>query len=317
MSTKNLISILLPVYNEEENIPLVIPAIHQAMAKSNLNYEIIVVDDGSKDGTWKALQSHQGPLVRCIRLAANRGQTTAMMAAIDHAAGSILVPMDGDLQNDPDDIPALVAKLEEGYDVVSGWRVERKDGRFRRNLPSRIANWIISHVSGVHLHDYGCSLKAYRKSALAGIRLYGEMHRFIPIYTYWNGAKVTEMPVRHHPRTRGRSKYGLKRIPKVILDLLVVIFLHRYGQKPMYIFGSVGMVALFFSVLSAGAAVYYKITGQKSFVETPLPIMFAVCFLTGVMCLLMGLLAELLARTYYESQNKRTYHTAVLDTDRS
>lgn len=310
MRTGPLISILLPVFNEEENVASLVPAVHKAMGDSGLNYEIVIVDDGSSDGTWQALQPFCGAHVRLVRLLRNAGQTTAMMAAIDHAIGDILVPMDGDLQNDPADIPALVAKLGEGYDVVSGWRADRKDSPIRRNLPSRVANWLISRVSGVRLHDYGCSLKAYRRSALDGVRLYGEMHRFVPIYAHWNGARVTEMPVRHHPRLHGRSKYGLKRIPKVLLDLLVVVFLHRYGQKPMYVFGMAGLLAFGVSMLSAAAALYYKLWGGKSFIETPLPILFAVSFLTGVICLLMGLLAELLARTYFESQNKRTYHVA-------
>lgn len=304
------ISILLPVYNESENIPILFPRIHQALQQSGLNYEIVVVDDGSTDTTWEALQSHVADNVRLVRLLHNSGQTTAMMAAIDHATGSMLVPMDGDLQNDPEDIPKLVSKLKEGFDVVSGWRIDRKDSAFRRNFPSRVANWLISKISGVHLHDYGCSLKAYRRSALDGVRLYGEMHRFIPIYAHWNGARVTEIPVRHHARQHGQSKYGLKRIPKVMLDLLVVIFLHRYGQKPMYVFGTVGLSSLAISFFAAAASIYYKCWGNKSFIETPLPILFAVAFLTGVMCILMGLLAELLARTYFESQNKRTYHTA-------
>ncbi len=310
ISTRDRVSILLPVYNEAENIPLLLPRIHEAMMASGLDYEVVVVDDGSSDETWTALQAQAGPRVRLVRLLRNAGQTTAMMAAMDHATGNVLVPMDADLQNDPDDIPALVNKLAEGFDVVSGWRANRKDAFLSRNLPSKAANWLISKVSGVHLHDYGCSLKAYRRSALEGVRLYGEMHRFIPIYAHWNGARVTELPVRHHPRLHGKSKYGLQRIPKVLLDLMVVVFLHRYGQKPMYVFGTAGLLAFGVSFLSAAAALYYKFWGGKSFIETPLPILFAVAFLTGVMCLLMGLLAELLARTYFESQNKRTYHTA-------
>ncbi len=304
------VSILLPLFNEAENIPLLLAAVRNAMAEAGLAYEVVAVDDGSNDGTWQVLQAHRFAELQCVRLLRNSGQTAAMMAAIDHTKGEVLVPIDGDMQNDPKDIADLVAKLDEGYDVVSGWRADRKDNPIRRNLPSRVANWLISIVSGVRLHDYGCSLKAYRRSALEGIRLYGEMHRFIPIYTYWNGARVTEMPVRHHPRAHGKSKYGLKRIPKVLLDLAVVVFLHRYGQKPMYVFGTAGLLALTASFLCVVAAGYYKFFGNKSFIETPLPTLFAVCFLTGVMCLLMGLLAELLARTYFESQNKRTYHAA-------
>jgi uncharacterized integral membrane protein len=217
------------------------------------------------------------------------------------------VSIDGDLQNDPQDIGPLVAKLDEGFDVVSGWRTDRKDAAIRRNLLSRLANRFISAVSGIHLHDYGCSLKAYRRSALEGVQLYGEMHRFIPIYAYWNGARVTEVPVAHHPRRHGSSHYGLKRIPKVLLDLLVVVFLHRFGQRPMYVFGTVGMLSMAVGAVAGAAAVYYKYFGGKSFIETPLPLLFVMSVITGAMCFLMGLLAELLVRTYYESQNKTTY----------
>jgi hypothetical protein len=211
------------------------------------------------------------------------------------------------LQNDPVDIPQLLAKLDEGYDVVSGWRKNRKDAPIRRNVLSRMANRLISAVSGVHLHDYGCSLKAYRRAALEGVQLYGEMHRFIPIYAYWNGARVTEIPVKHHPRRHGVSHYGLKRVPKVLLDLLVVVFLHRFGQRPMYVFGGVGFISIAIGAIAGAAAVYYKFFGNKTFIETPLPLIFVMAVITGAMCFLMGLLAELLVRTYYESQNKATY----------
>src|SRR5438874_4301932 len=194
--------------------------------------------------------------------------------------------MDGDLQNDPADIAPLLAKLNEGFDVVSGWRMNRQDARVRRNLLSRVADKLISIVSGVHLHDYGCSLKAYRRSALEGVHLYGEMHRFIPIYAYWNGARVTEVPVKHRPRHRGVSHYGLKRIPKVLLDLLVVVFLHRFGQRPMYVFGTVGLLSMAVGLVAGGLAIYYKwlATHPKSFIETPLPLLFVMAFITGATC---------------------------------
>src|SRR5438477_4383743 len=245
--------------------------------------------------------------LRVVRLRRNSGQTAALMAGIRFARGEFLISMDGDLQNDPADIAPLLAKLNEGFDVVSGWRMNRQDARFRRNLLSRIANKLISIVSGVHLHDYGCSLKAYRRNALEGVRLYGEMHRFIPIYAYWNGARVTEVPVQHHPRRHGTSHYGLKRIPKVIFDLLVVVFLHRFGQRPMYVFGTVGLLSFGVGVIAGVVALYYKFFGHKSFIETPLPLLFVMAVITGAMCFLMGLLAELLVRTYYESQQKTTY----------
>jgi glycosyltransferase involved in cell wall biosynthesis len=309
---RELISIILPVYNEAENLTVLLPALSQTLDTLDLNYEIVVVDDGSNDETARTLREMANLHLRVVRLRRNSGQTTALMAGIRFARGEVLISMDGDLQNDPADIAPILAKLNEGFDVVSGWRMNRQDARIRRNLLSRLANKLISVVSGVHLHDYGCSLKAYRRSALEGVQLYGEMHRFIPIYAYWNGARVTEVPVKHRPRYRGVSKYGLERIPKVILDLLVVVFLHRFGQRPMYVFGSVGLLSIGVGVVAGGAAVYYKFFGNKSFIETPLPLLFVMAMITGAMCFLLGLLAELLVRTYYESQQKTTYTISAI-----
>jgi glycosyltransferase involved in cell wall biosynthesis len=229
------------------------------------------------------------------------------MAGIDYSSGDVLIPMDGDLQNDPRDIPKLLAKLQEGYQVCSGWREDRKDHPLKRNLPSRVANRLISAISGVHLHDYGCSLKAYRREVIKGVKLYGEMHRFIPIYATWQGARVAEIPVAHHPRIHGKTKYGLERTFKVILDLIVVKFLAQYAQKPIYVFGTFGLFSLFVAFIAAMAALYYKIFGDKSFIETPLPLIFVMASITGIMCILMGLLAEIIMRTYYESQGKPVY----------
>jgi glycosyltransferase involved in cell wall biosynthesis len=229
------------------------------------------------------------------------------MAGFNIADGSVIIAMDGDMQNDPADIGKLLDKLDEGYDVVSGWRANRQDAAFRRNLPSKVANWLISTLSGVRLHDYGCTLKAYRREALRDVKLYGEMHRFIPIYAAWNGGRVTEIPVTHHPRLHGKSNYGLERLIKVVLDLMVLGFLYRFLQKPMYLFGSVGLVSYAISGFAGAASVYFKYFGGKSFIETPLPTMFAITFITGCMCFLMGLLAELITRTYHESQDKMTY----------
>jgi len=215
--------------------------------------------------------------------------------------------MDGDLQNDPMDIPRLLAKLDEGFDVVSGWRKGRKDAKLTRNLPSWLANRMISIISGVHLHDYGCSLKAYRKSVIKDVKLYGEMHRFIPIYASWQGARVAEIAVVHHSRQFGKSKYGLERTLKVILDLIVVKFLATFAQKPMYIFGGVGLASLLVSLVSGVWALYLKFGLEISFVQTPLPLLFVLTAITGMMCILMGLLAELLTRTYHESQDKAIY----------
>jgi len=302
-----LVSVILPVFNEAENLKELLPALFRSLEAFGLSYEVIVVDDGSIDQTREIVQQLARPQLRLVQLRRNAGQTAALMAGIRFSKGDILVSMDGDLQNDPADIPQLLAKLDQGYDLVSGWRKNRQDAPLRRNLPSRLANRLISAVSGVHLHDYGCTLKAYRRQALQGVRLYGEMHRFIPIYAYWNGARVTEIPVRHHARRHGVSHYNLKRVPKVLFDLLVVVFLLRYGQRPMYVFGGVGLISIGIGVIAGGAALYYKFFGDKSLIATPLPLLFVMAFITGAMCFLMGLLAELLVRTYYESQNKATY----------
>jgi hypothetical protein len=226
---------------------------------------------------------------------------------IDFASGDVIVPIDADLQNDPEDIPRLLEKLDEGFDVCSGWRQDRQDQALRRNLPSRIANRLISWVSGVHLHDYGCSLKAYRRDVIKGVKLYGEMHRFVPIYASWNGARVAEIPVRHHARKFGESKYGLDRIVKVLLDLLVVSFLDRYAKKPIYIFGGIGALCLALGLAAGIWALVLKFFFDTTLVQTPLPLMVVMMGITGVMCILMGLLAELVTRTWHESQSKSTY----------
>lgn len=238
----------------------------------------------------------------------NTGQTAAIQAGIDFASGDILVFLDSDLQNDPADIPKLLNKLAEGYDVVSGWRKDRKDNAIKRNLPSRIANSIISRVSGVHLHDYGCTLKAYRKNVIKPVRLYGEMHRFIPIYAKWQGAKVAEIPVTHHARQFGSSKYGLERIFKVILDILVVKFLSRYLTKPIYVFGGFGLLTFFISFCSLIWALCLKWFAQTSLIQTPLPLFSGFCFLLGCISILMGLLAEVVSRTYFESKRQDAYY---------
>ena len=299
------ISVVIPVYNEEENVG---ELYERLIGVVNDSAEFIFVDDGSSDGTFARLQeiAHKDKRVRVIRFRRNFGQTAALSAGIDHARGDIIVPMDGDLQNDPNDIPRLLAKIDEGYDVVSGWRKNRQDN-FRRRLPSTIANKLISWISGVHLHDYGCSLKAYRKDVLENVRLYGEMHRFVPIYASWQGARVAELPVMHHPRTRGKSKYGLERTMKVVLDMVVVKFLANYSTKPIYVFGGFGLFSFLISALAFFLMLYYKLTGQKDFVQTPLPIVVAMFLLVGCLSILLGLVAELSIRTYYESQGKRTY----------
>ena len=236
-----------------------------------------------------------------------------MQAGFTHARGDIIVAMDGDLQNDPADIGRVIAKLDEGYDLVSGWRKDRQDHPIKRNFLSRVANGLISRTTGVRLHDYGCSLKAYRREVLEGIALYGEMHRFIPVYAYWNGARIGEVTVTHHARVHGVSKYGLERVIKVLFDLGVVLFLHRYAQKPIYVFGLCGLASWAFSAIATLAAVAYKVLGEKSFIQTPLPLIAVTMFFTGVICFLMGLLAELSIRIYHESQDKTTYVVASRD----
>jgi len=278
------------------------------------NFEIIAVNDGSRDSSLQRLRavSTNIPELKVIDFRRNYGQTAAIMAGIDYASGEIIITIDADLQNDPNDMPVLLAKLDEGFDVVSGWRQFRKDQALRRNFPSRVANKIISWISGVHLKDYGCTLKAYRSDVLKDVRLYGEMHRFIPIYASWMGARTTEVPVRHHPRRFGSSKYGLERIVKVILDLMVVKFLDRNFVKPIYVFGGFGLFTLALSFLFAATMLYWKFVQGLSMILTPLPLLTALTFLVGFMSLLMGLLAEMVVRTYFESQGRSAYRVREL-----
>ena len=303
------LSIIIPIFNEEGNIKQLHEKLLSVMGKNSYNYEIIFVNDGSTDSSRQKLDAIavEDEHVKIIHFKRNFGQTAAMMAGIDAANGDILIPMDGDLQNDPSDIPRLLEKLDEGYDVVSGWRNDRKDASIKRKLPSKIANWLISKISGVYLHDYGCTLKAYKKDVIKGVRLYGEMHRFIPIYASWQGGKVAEIPVTHHPRIHGQSKYGLERTLKVVLDLILVKFMAKYSQKPMYVFGGFGFLSIFLSFLCFALMLYYKFFGNKSFIETPLPMLTVLFFLMGFICILMGFIAEMLMRTYFESQGKSTY----------
>lgn len=299
------VSVVCPVYNEGENIEELYRRLADVMEEPA---EFVFVDDGSTDDSLARLErlAAQDERVRVIAFRRNFGQTAALSAGIDHARGEIIVPIDGDLQNDPTDIPRLLEKLDEGFDVVSGWRVDRKDP-FHRRLPSVIANRIISIISGVHLHDYGCSLKAYRRSVLEDVRLYGEMHRFVPIYAKWQGGRVAEMPVKHHARTRGTSNYGMERTIKVVLDLIVVKFLTSYATKPIYVFGGFGMIALLLSVVAFVLMVGLRVAGIADFIQTPLPLVVVMLVLVGCLSILLGLVAELMIRTYYESQGKRTY----------
>jgi len=306
---RETLSILIPVFNEEGNVSLLHDRLTSTLKKTGRPYEIIFIDDGSTDGTLEALLdiSRMNPNLKVISFTRNFGQTAALSAGIDFSKGDIIIPMDGDLQNDPEDILNFLQKIEEGYDVVSGWRKSRKDPFLTRRLPSIIANKIISLIGGVHLHDYGCTLKAYRRDILKNIKLYGEMHRFIPIYAQWIGARVSEIPVRHFPRGSGFSKYGMSRVFKVILDLMVVKFLLSYSQKPIYVFGGMGLLMILGAFISGGYAIYLKLFKEVSFILTPLPLLSVLLLMLGFLSILMGFLAEILTRTYYESQGKPTY----------
>jgi len=310
--TKPDVSVFLPVFNEEPNLLPLHAKLNEALKALGRSAEIVYVDDGSTDGSLKILRelAEMDPRVRVVALRRNYGQTAAMAAGIDAATGKVLIPMDADLQNDPADITRLLDKLDEGYDVVSGWRKNRKDKMVTRKIPSMIANRLISWIGGVPLHDYGCSLKAYRRESLQDVRLYGEMHRFIPIYASWAGARVTEIPVEHHPRTMGKSKYGLSRTVKVVFDLITIKFMASYQTKPLYLFGWAGLLTFAISFLSALLACLMKWASwphHADFVQTPLPIMAMVTLVLGVQLFLMGLLAEMLVRTYHESQAKPIY----------
>ena len=303
------LSIVVPVYNEEESVTPLYERITAALAQAAYSYELILVDDGSSDRSFMLLTAiaADDSRVRVIRFRRNFGQTAAMAAGFDAARGRIVVPMDGDLQNDPADIPRLLAKIDEGYDVVSGWRKDRQDTFINRKLPSIIANGLISRFTGVHLHDYGCTLKAYRREVLDGINLYGEMHRFVPALASQVGAKVTELPVMHHPRLYGTSKYGISRTVRVVLDLMTVKFLLSYSTKPIQLFGKWGVYTIFAGVLSGAATLYMKIFEHMSMNRNPLWILTVFLFFMGVQFIVLGLLGELNARTYYEAQGKPIY----------
>lgn len=303
------LTIIVPVYNEEQNVSLLYDKLIDFFNNSQYTWEAIFIDDGSTDKSFQELQkvSDKDHRVTVIKLVRNFGQTAALAAGIDFARGQVIIPMDSDLQNDPVDITNLLTKLNEGYDVVSGWRKDRHDALLSRKIPSWVANCIISWISGVRLHDYGCSLKAYRREVVKGIRLYGEMHRFMPIYASWHGARVTEIPVIHHARKYGQSKYGLSRTIKVILDLITVKFMSTYLTKPIYVFGLSGLLCFFIAFAAFIWMVVLKYGYDTTFIETPLPVLVSMFFLVGMQLVLMGLLGEMIVRTYYESQDKRIY----------
>jgi glycosyltransferase involved in cell wall biosynthesis len=304
------LSLIIPVYNEEENLPILYDSIQLAMRPIQDSWEVIFVDDGSKDHSFDVLGflvEKDPEHVRVLSFRRNFGQTAAIAAGLDHACGETIVLLDADMQNDPADIPMLLEKLDEGYDLVSGWRKDRKDNRLTRTIPSNLANGLISWTTGVHLHDYGCTLKAYRKDALEGFRLYGEMHRFIPVFAHAVGAKITELPVHHHARKFGKAKYGLERTVKVILDLFTVKFLLSYSNKPIYLFGGAGAVLMSIGALDLLYLLIRRTLYGVPVFTSPLLQIGVMFFIMGFQSVLMGLIAELLARTYHESQQKPTY----------
>jgi glycosyltransferase involved in cell wall biosynthesis len=303
------LSVVVPIFNEEENVSALHREVVAALDACEIEYELILVDDGSTDGSLRLLREiAAGDMrVKVISFRRNFGQTAAMAAGFDVAAGKVVVPMDGDLQNDPADIPKLLSKINEGYDVVSGWRRDRKDAFLNRTLPSILANRFISGMTGIRLHDYGCTLKAYRREVLDGINLYGEMHRFVPALVSQFGAKVTELPVGHRPRLHGTSKYGISRTMRVILDLFTVKFLLNYSTRPIQLFGRLGIYTLFASLLTGGATVYMKLFHHTSMNRNPLLLLTAFLIFMGIQFIVLGLLGELNARTYYEAQGKPIY----------
>ena len=302
------LSICMPAFDEAGCIEEVTSELIAVLEGLGRTFEIVVVDDGSKDGTGPVLDRIAGRDLRfrVVHFRRNFGQTAALMAGFDLSRGEIIVTLDADGQNDPKSIAALLGKLAEGYDVVSGWRQDRQD-RWLRVAISRVANRIISALSGVALKDYGCTLKVYRRSALDGVRLYGEQHRFVPIFAAWQGAKIVELPVMHRPRTKGRSKYGLGRTGRVVLDLGLVLFLERAASRPMHLFGSIGLVSLLAAFVVGTYTTWLKIFRDVSFISTPLPLLVVLLAVLGIVSILSGLLAEMIVRTYYESQDKKPY----------
>jgi len=304
-----MLSVVIPAYNEEENVPILYEKLKKVLDGLGQDYEIIFVDDGSTDGTYQRLKqlAEKDSQLKIIRFKRNYGQTAAMSAGFEHAKGDVIITLDADLQNDPEDIPLLLEKLEEGYHVVSGWRKDRKDPFLSRKLPSMIANWLISKITGVHLHDYGCTLKAYRAEVVKDLELFGDMHRFLPALTKRRGAKITEVVVRHHPRMFGRSKYGIGRTVRVLLDIMLVKFLNEYINKPLYMFGSVGFLLLGLGLFSLFYLIFLKLFLEEPIGRRPLLILSVLLILAGIQLISTGLLAELLVRIYYRTKDTKPY----------
>lgn len=304
-----MLSVVIPAYNEEENVPILYEKLKKVLDGLGQDYEIIFVDDGSTDGTYQRLKqlAEKDSRLKVIRFKRNYGQTAAMSAGFEHAKGDVIITLDADLQNDPEDIPILLEKLKEGYHVVSGWRKDRKDPFLSRKLPSMVANWLISKITGVHLHDYGCTLKAYRAEVVKDLELFGDMHRFLPALTKRRGAKITEVVVRHHPRMFGRSKYGIGRTVRVLLDIMLVKFLNEYINKPLYMFGSVGFLLLGLGLFSLFYLIFLKLFLEEPIGRRPLLILSVLLILAGIQLISTGLLAELLVRIYYRTKDTKPY----------
>ena len=303
------VSVVVPIHNEVESLPLLLEAIASILSSSQINYEIICVDDGSTDGSGEFLKQEAQIRtdLKAVILRRNYGQTAAMAAGFYYAVGKAIVTLDADLQNDPADIPMLLAKLEDGYDLVSGWRQKRQDGAVNRLLPSKIANWLIRHTTSVNIHDYGCSLKAYRAELLADMNLYGELHRFLPALAYIEGARITEIPVRHHARRFGRSKYGIWRTFRVLMDLLTILFMKKFLTRPMHVFGLLGLISMVSGTAIGIYLTFVKLALGEMIGNRPLLILAVLLLVTGVQLFCFGLLAELLMRTYHESQGRPIY----------
>ncbi|MEH1789828.1 glycosyltransferase family 2 protein [Nostoc sp.] len=303
------VSVVVPIHDEVESLPLLLEAIASTLASSQISYEIICVDDGSTDGSGDFLKKEAQIRtdLKAVILRRNYGQTAAMAAGFYYAVGKAIVTLDADLQNDPADIPMLLAKLDEGYDLVSGWRQKRQDGAVNRLLPSKIANWLIRRTTSVNIHDYGCSLKAYRPELLADMNLYGELHRFLPALAYIEGARITEVPVRHHARRFGRSKYGIWRTFRVLMDLLTILFMKKFLTRPMHVFGLLGLISMFSGTVIGIYLTFVKLAFGEMIGNRPLLILAVLLLVTGVQLFCFGLLAELLMRTYHESQGRPIY----------
>jgi len=303
------LSVVIPIYNEAKNVEKLYEKLEEVLSKFDKSYEVLLVDDGSTDGTTdKLTEIHKrNPKYKIIQFRRNYGQTAAISAGFDYAIGDVIVTIDADLQNDPKDIPKILKKMEDGYDVVSGWRKERKDPFLTRIIPSKVANWLVSILAGIHLHDYGCTLKAYSKDVAKNVQLYGEMHRYIPALASWIGINVTEVPVSHHERKFGKSKYGISRTPRVILDLITLKFLLSYSTRPIQIFGSIGIITAFLGFLIALFLSYVKLVQKQSIGDRPLLLLAVLLIFLGFQFISMGLLGELVVRTYHESQNKPIY----------